>query len=104
MRCYPLRIEPYILPGLLQITFDVFKDQRGCFLESWNQARFQAAGFPEETRFVQDNLSKSRKGVLRGLHYQDPFPQGKLITVIQGAVYDVAVDVRPRSATFGQWA
>jgi len=80
----------------------VFGDERGFFFESFNHQLFeQATGF--QTRFVQDNHSKSAQGVLRGLHYQVQNPQGKLVRVTQGAVFDVAVDIRPGSATFGQW-
>jgi dTDP-4-dehydrorhamnose 3,5-epimerase len=79
----------------------VFGDDRGFFYESWNQRSFKALGI--EARFVQDNHSRSAKNVLRGLHYQIRNPQGKLVRVIAGAVYDVAVDLRRSSPTFGQW-
>lgn len=79
----------------------VFGDERGYFLESYNKNRYQEVGITEE--FVQDNLSFSRRGILRGLHYQKPMMQGKLVQVIEGAVYDVAVDIRYGSPTFGQW-
>ena len=79
----------------------VFGDRRGFFMETWNRERYQRAGLP--TNFVQDNLSYSAKGVLRGLHFQNPEPQGKLVTVLEGKVFDVAVDIRVGSPTFGQW-
>lgn len=77
-------------------------DERGFFLETWNRRRYLAAGFPDVS-FVQDNHSRSRKGVLRGLHYQIRHPQGKLVRVSRGRVFDVAADVNPDSPTFGQW-
>lgn len=86
------------LPGLLVIEPDVFRDGRGDFLETWNHARY-----PDLPPFVQDNLSRSRRGVLRGLHYQHPNGQGKLIGVAHGRVWDVAVDLRRGSPTFGRW-
>jgi dTDP-4-dehydrorhamnose 3,5-epimerase len=79
----------------------VFVDPRGRFLETWSQARYAAAGVPQA--FVQDNVSVSRTGVLRGLHIQHPQPQGKLISVLRGEVFDVAVDVRRGSPMFGRW-
>jgi dTDP-4-dehydrorhamnose 3,5-epimerase len=79
----------------------VFGDERGFFLESWNQNGFDAAGIT--ARFVQDNHSRSARGVLRGLHYQMAPAQGKLVRVVSGAVFDVAVDVRKSSPTFGHW-
>jgi dTDP-4-dehydrorhamnose 3,5-epimerase len=89
------------LPGVLIIEPKVFGDDRGFFMETWNKERYAEAGIP--TEFVQDNLSFSRKGVLRGLHFQDPNPQGKLVSVLQGEVYDVAVDIRRGSPAFGKW-
>ncbi len=89
------------LPGVLLIEPRVFGDARGFFIETWNQSRYADAGLPD--RFVQDNLSLSRKGVLRGLHYQHPSPQGKLVSVVLGEVFDVAVDVREGSPTQGKW-
>ena len=90
------------LPGLLLIEPKVFGDPRGFFMETWNERRYQEAGLPGG--FVQDNVSFSRQGVLRGLHFQRPLqPQGKLISVLQGEVFDVAVDVRRSSPTFGRW-
>jgi dTDP-4-dehydrorhamnose 3,5-epimerase len=79
----------------------VFGDDRGYFFETWHSARYGAAGLP--SAFVQDNLSYSQRGVLRGLHFQNPYAQGKLLSVLQGEVFDVAVDVRRGSPTFGRW-
>jgi dTDP-4-dehydrorhamnose 3,5-epimerase len=90
------------LPGVLIIEPRVFGDARGFFMETWQQQRYAEAGIPE--RFVQDNLSFSRQGILRGLHYQHPQAQGKLVYVLQGEVYDVAVDIRVGSPHFGRWA
>lgn len=89
------------IEGLLIIEPKVFGDERGFFMESWNARAFREAGLDIE--FVQDNHSRSSRGVLRGLHYQQPGPQGKLVRVTAGAVYDVAVDMRRSSPTFGQW-
>jgi len=89
------------IPGPLIIEPRVFGDDRGFFLESWNQATFAAAGLTLD--FVQDNHSRSARGVLRGLHYQNPRPQGKLVRVINGRAFDVAVDIRKSSPTFGRW-
>lgn len=89
------------LPGCVVIEPAVFGDARGSFFETWNAERFAAHGLP--SRFVQSNVSTSVKGVLRGLHYQWPRPQGKLVTVLAGEVYDVAVDIRRGSPTFGRW-
>lgn len=89
------------LPGVLIVEPKVFGDARGYFLESFQAARYAEAGMPGP--FVQDNLSFSRRGILRGLHLQNPRPQGKLVQVLQGEVFDVAVDVRVGSPTFGQW-
>jgi dTDP-4-dehydrorhamnose 3,5-epimerase len=89
------------LPGVLIIEPKVFGDSRGFFLELWNQERYAQAGVP--AMFVQDNLSLSSFGVLRGLHYQYPTEQGKLVSVLEGEVFDVAVDIRIGSPTFGQW-
>jgi len=80
---------------------DVFSDERGYFLETWNRTRYESVGIPG--MFVQDNISFSKKGILRGLHFQYPQPQGKLVQVLSGRVVDVAVDVRVGSPTFGQW-
>ena len=89
------------LPGVLLITPRVFGDERGFFLESWNAKAFAEAGL--DLKFVQDNHSRSARGVLRGLHYQRARPQGKLVRVTQGAVFDVAVDLRRGSPNFGRW-
>ena len=89
------------IPGLLIIEPKVFGDERGFFVETYNELRYKEMGISGD--FVQDNLSKSKKGVLRGLHYQaPPFEQGKLVTVLSGAVLDVAVDIRHGSPTFGK--
>jgi len=89
------------LPGVLVLEPDVFSDERGFFLETWNSARYEDAGVPGP--FVQDNVSFSKKGILRGLHFQHPQSQGKLVQVLSGEVVDVAVDIRVGSVTFGQW-
>jgi dTDP-4-dehydrorhamnose 3,5-epimerase len=89
------------LPGVLIIEPRVLGDERGFFMETWNAGGFAAAGL--DLTFVQDNHSRSQKGVLRGLHFQNPGPQGKLVRVTNGAVFDVAVDLRASSPTFGQW-
>jgi dTDP-4-dehydrorhamnose 3,5-epimerase len=96
-----MKLVPTRLPGVWVIEPRVFRDDRGYFLETWNEASYAAAGLP--AAFVQDNLSFSRRGVLRGLHYQHPSAQGKLITLLEGEVFDVAVDIRPDSPTFRQW-
>lgn len=94
---------PTAIPDVKIFEPKVFGDERGFFFESFNQTRFaEATGL--NTQFVQDNHSKSSRGVLRGLHYQlSPMAQGKLVRVVQGEVFDVAVDIRQSSATFGQW-
>lgn len=89
------------LAGLRLIEPDVFGDARGFFTELWNAERYRAHGL--EVLFVQDNLSWSRRASLRGLHFQNPTPQGKLVTVLEGEVFDVAVDLRRGSPTFGRW-
>lgn len=90
------------LEGLLIIKPAVFEDERGYFFESYNQNKFREAGI--EVKFLQDNESKSRKGVLRGLHFQNPpYAQGKLVRVMRGSVLDVAVDIRVKSPTYGKW-
>ncbi|MDP1796388.1 MAG: dTDP-4-dehydrorhamnose 3,5-epimerase [Planctomycetaceae bacterium] len=88
------------LTGLVQIEPRVFADTRGFFLETFQAPRFQEAGLP--TTWVQDNVSRSQRGTIRGLHYQHRQPQGKLVYVIRGAIWDVAVDLRKSSPTFGQ--
>ena len=90
------------IPDVLIIEPKVFGDERGFFFESFNQAQFEAA-VGRKVNFVQDNHSKSAKGVLRGLHYQIKQPQGKLVRVVTGEVFDVAVDLRKSSPTFGKW-
>ena len=90
------------LEGLLILQPEVFADERGYFLETYHTLRYRDAGI--ETSFVQDNLSFSKKNVLRGLHFQKSQPQAKLVQVISGEIFDVAVDIRPGSATFGKWA
>jgi len=89
------------IPGVMLFEPQLFGDHRGFFMETWNHARYAEAGLP--VTFVQTNLSKSAKGVLRGLHFQQPQPQGKLVQVLTGEVFDVAVDIRRGSPTFGQW-
>mgnify|MGYP003468382235 FL=1 len=90
------------IEGLLIIKPDVFKDERGYFFESYNKERFAKEGLV--MNFVQDNESKSSKGVLRGLHFQEPpYAQGKLVRVVKGSVMDVAVDIRKNSPTYGKW-
>jgi dTDP-4-dehydrorhamnose 3,5-epimerase len=98
-----MKVTPLAIPDVLLIEPQVFADDRGFFFESFNQERFEkVVGY--KINFVQDNHSKSVKGVMRGLHYQlPPKDQGKLVRVIQGEVYDVAVDVRHSSPTFGKW-
>jgi len=95
-----MKMEQTPLPGVVVIEPQVFGDARGFFMETWQAERYAAAGFPP---FVQDNLSLSARGVLRGLHYQEPEAQGKLVSVLQGEVFDVAVDIRAGSPTFGKW-
>ena len=89
------------LPGVLVFEPTVFGDQRGFFAETWSQGRYEQAGIRGD--FVQDNVSRSAKNTLRGLHYQHPRAQGKLVQVLEGRVFDVAVDIRPDSPAFGQW-
>lgn len=89
------------ISGLLILEPKVFGDQRGFFMETWNLGRYRDAGIPDH--FVQDNISMSRKGTLRGLHFQNPNGQGKLLQVLIGEVFDVAVDLRRSSPTFGRW-
>lgn len=96
-----MRVIQTALPGALVIEPQVLGDPRGFFYESFNAVRFRDAGI--DARFVQSNVSRSAKGVLRGLHYQWPNPQGKLVSVLEGEVYDVAVDIRHGSPTFGRW-
>jgi dTDP-4-dehydrorhamnose 3,5-epimerase len=97
-----MRVTPTAVPEVLIVEPQVFGDERGFFFESFNQKIFQAAT-GVNLQFVQDNHSKSAKGVLRGLHYQIKSPQGKLVRVTEGEVFDVAVDIRKSSPTFGKW-
>jgi dTDP-4-dehydrorhamnose 3,5-epimerase len=95
-----MRVVPTAIPDVPEIEPRVFEDARGCFFESWNRRAFAQAGIVAD--FVQDNHSRSVRGVLRGLHYQIEHAQGKLVRVVAGEVYDVAVDLRTSSPTFGQ--
>lgn len=95
-----MNVEPTALEGVLILTAKIFRDDRGAFLETWNQRTMEEAGMP--SRWVQDNFSISKKNVLRGIHYQVSQPQGKLVRAAYGAVLDVAVDLRRSSATFGK--
>lgn len=97
-----MKVTPLAIPDVVLIEPKVFGDERGFFFESFNQAKFEAA-IGRQVNFVQDNHSRSVKNVLRGLHYQIQQPQGKLVRVVQGEVFDVAVDIRKSSPTFGQW-
>ena len=96
-----VKITPTRIPDVLLIEPDVFGDARGFFMESWHAQKFAAQGL--DVSFVQDNHSRSGQGVLRGLHYQLEQPQGKLVSVVCGSVFDVAVDIRKGSPSFGQW-
>jgi dTDP-4-dehydrorhamnose 3,5-epimerase len=96
-----MRVLPTDLPGVLVIEPAVHRDQRGFFLETYHEARYDEAGIPGP--FVQDNHSRSMRGVLRGLHGQGRQPQGKLVRVLLGEIFDVAVDIRAGSPTFGRW-
>jgi dTDP-4-dehydrorhamnose 3,5-epimerase len=97
-----MKVTPTAIPDVVMFEPDVFGDERGLFLESWNERKFcDAVGV--DVRFVQDNHSRSRRSVLRGLHYQIKQPQGKLVRVVRGRVFDVAVDLRKSSPTFGRW-
>ena len=89
------------IPDVILVEPDVFGDNRGFFMETWHAGKFAAGGIAAD--FVQDNHSRSGQGILRGLHYQVKKPQGKLVRVLSGEVFDVAVDLRRNSATFGQW-
>lgn len=96
-----MRFTPTAIPDVIVVEPDVFGDERGFFMETWRQTDFAEAGIRAE--FVQDNHSKSTQGILRGLHYQIPKAQGKLVRVISGKVFDVAIDLRRNSPTFGKW-
>jgi dTDP-4-dehydrorhamnose 3,5-epimerase len=96
-----MRVIATSIPDLIVLEPRAFGDERGYFFESWHKARYEDAGIVGE--FVQDNISRSPRGILRGLHLQHPFAQGKLVQVLDGEVFDVAVDVRVGSPTFGHW-
>jgi len=96
-----MKITPTSIPDVLLIDPDVFGDARGFFMESWHAQKYAEQGL--DVSFVQDNHSRSSRGVLRGLHYQLEQPQGKLVRVVSGSVFDVAVDIRKGSPSFGQW-
>lgn len=96
-----IKVTKCEIEGLYVIEPSVFKDERGYFMETYNQTDFNEAGL--DMVFVQDNQSMSTQGVLRGLHFQKQHPQGKLVRAIRGSVFDVAVDIRPGSKTFGKW-
>ena len=96
-----IKVTPCDIKGLYVIEPTVFKDERGYFMETYNQKDMEEAGLTMQ--FVQDNQSCSTKGVLRGLHFQKQFPQGKLVRVVRGKVFDVAVDLRSDSKTYGKW-
>ena len=96
-----MEVEKTSLEGVLLIKPKVWGDARGFFVETWQQQRYAAAGI--DLPFVQDNHSMSTRGILRGLHYQKTHPQGKLVCVSLGSIYDVVVDIRPGSPTFGRW-
>lgn len=96
-----MNLEETELDGVVILKPQAFEDDRGWFLESWSRRRYEQAGIGQP--FVQDNVSFSQKGVLRGLHFQNPNAQGKLVQVLSGEVYDVAVDIRVGSPSFGKW-
>lgn len=97
-----MQVEKTNLEGLLVISPQSFEDERGFFMESYNEDKYKTFGITE--KFVQDNISLSHKGVIRGLHFQkEPYSQGKLVSVLRGKVLDVAVDIRPHSPTFGKY-
>lgn len=98
-----MKVIDTTIPDVKIIEPLVFGDERGFFMETWNQQKFEELVTGKETRFVQDNHSKSKQGILRGLHYQTENTQGKLVRVVSGEVFDVAVDIRKESSTFGQW-
>lgn len=96
-----MMVEPLEIPDVLLLKPHMFHDARGRFLELWHRERYASAGLP--ATFLQDNVSVSRRGVLRGLHYQHPRGQGKLVSCVRGVVFDAVVDVRSGSPTFGRW-
>lgn len=97
-----MRVAPTALPDVVLFDTPVHRDARGWFVEAWHAEKLRACGL--DAAFVQDNFSRSARGVLRGMHYQTDRPQGKLVRVIEGSVFDVAVDLRRSSPTFGRWA
>lgn len=101
MKPTPVEVRETEIPGVLEIHPRVFRDARGSFMETYKRGAYVAAGIDLE--FVQDNLSSSARGVLRGLHFQEPCPQAKLVGVLAGRAFDVAVDIRAGSPTFGRW-
>ena len=96
-----LTVEKTPIDGVVIVTPAVYGDERGYFTETYNERDYAEAGI--DVRFVQDNQSRSRRGVLRGLHFQKNYPQSKLVRVLEGEAFDVAVDLRPESPTYGQW-
>lgn len=96
-----MKIKHFEIEGLIEFFPDIHEDDRGCFVETWQENRYRELGI--SSHFVQDNFSFSVKGTLRGLHFQRHYPQGKLITVLKGEVFDAAVDLRRNSLTFGRW-
>lgn len=98
-----MKVISTAIPDVKIIEPLVFGDERGFFMETWNQKQFEEQVTGKQTRFVQDNHSKSKNGILRGLHFQTENTQGKLVRVVSGEVFDVAVDIRRNSPTYGQW-
>lgn len=96
-----MRVTPIDIPGVLLLEPSVLSDHRGCFAETYHEQRYADAGITE--RFVQDNCSRSIRNTVRGLHFQEPHAQGKLVMALEGTVYDVVVDIRKGSPTFGKW-
>jgi len=96
-----MKVTPQAIPDILLIEPQVFGDERGFFKETFHAERYKNAGMP--LPFVQDNLSRSRRGILRGMHLQHPYDQGKLVSVVEGEVFDVTIDVRVGSPSFGKW-
>lgn len=96
-----MRVTSVGIPGVYLIELNIARDRRGCFAETHHEQRYQEAGITE--RFVQDNYSRSVRNTLRGLHFQEPHAQGKLVMVLEGIIYDVVVDVRKGSPSFGKW-
>ncbi|HET7274391.1 MAG TPA: dTDP-4-dehydrorhamnose 3,5-epimerase [Longimicrobiaceae bacterium] len=96
-----MKVIPTRIPEVLLLELASFPDERGFFMETWNRERYEIPGMPDN--FVQDNVSRSGRGVLRGLHFQSPNGQGKLVTALVGSVFDVAVDLRRDSSTFRSW-